>query len=154
MSIEQAIRRRGRPARPVADRFREKIAKTDLCWFWTGPQTARGYGYLIVTNGRASSKMLYAHRISHEMYLGPIPDGLVIDHLCRNIRCVNPDHLEAVTQGENVRRGEANRPQSHCNRGHEMAGDNLYVDPSGARHCRECSRRRGREHMRRKRAAT
>lgn len=71
------------------------------CWLWIGSEReSGGYGF-IVRNGRSTA----AHRVSYEMAKGPIPEGLVIDHLCRVHCCVNPDHLEAVTQLVNVRRG-------------------------------------------------
>lgn len=82
--------------------------------------------------------------MSHELHKGPIPEGLVIDHLCRNRGCVNPDHLEAVTQRENILRGEglaaANARKTHCPKGHPYSGENLYVVPSsGRRQCRICA---------------
>lgn len=71
------------------------------CWFWVGGLSGRGYGVIYRKRGRN----VRAHRVAVEMTKGPIPDGMVLDHLCRVHCCVNPDHLEAVTQGENVRRG-------------------------------------------------
>lgn len=82
-----------------AVRFWWYVAKTDECWNWTGG-TTKGYGSFTDTNRRK----VYAHRFSWELHRDPIPEGLVIDHLCRNTLCVNPDHLEPVTQQENVRR--------------------------------------------------
>lgn len=83
-----------------AERFYRYVARQrNGCWNWTGG-TTKGYGSFSAV-GR---KKVYAHRFSWELHRGPIPDGLVIDHLCRNTRCVNPDHLEPVTQLENVRR--------------------------------------------------
>lgn len=70
----------------------------DGCWEWTGAKTAAGYGQF-------TRRKEYAHRHAYEDLVGPIPEGLVIDHLCRNPSCVNPDHLEPVTQRENIRRG-------------------------------------------------
>ncbi len=71
------------------------------CWFWMGGLSERQYGVIYPSRGTN----VRAHRVAYEMTRGPIPDGLVLDHLCRVHCCVNPDHLEAVTQGENVRRG-------------------------------------------------
>lgn len=87
-----------------------------------------------------------AHRVGYELYVGKIPDGLMLDHLCRNRCCVNPKHLEPVTNLENVRRGiaaqrnrEIRLAMTHCKRGHPLSGDNLYINPgSGQRVCRSC----------------
>lgn len=93
------------------DRFLDKIVALDDeqggCWIWTASRGGHGYGY--GQFGIASGKMVPAHRWSYEHFVGPIPDGLVVDHLCRRIECVNPEHLEAVTQRENLRRGRRDR---------------------------------------------
>jgi hypothetical protein len=105
------------------------------CSVWQRAKTKAGYGQVPI-NGN----MLY-HRIYYENHIGPIPEGLVLDHLCKNAACCNPDHLEPVTQAENMRR--TRRPS--CGRGHKMTDGNVYVAPSGARQCRECIRLRKRD---------
>jgi len=105
------------------------------CWNWNGWLTLDGYGQCRAPRG---SKQM-AHRVAYEMFVGPIPVGLVIDHLCRNRSCVNPAHLEAVTQRENLARGiNANAVKTHCKRGHEYSKGNTYTYPDGRRDCRTC----------------
>lgn len=117
------------------------------CWLWTGFLRRDGYGQL-----RVDGKRPAAHRFSYELHIGQIPGGLEIDHICRVRACVNPCHLEAVTGIENNRRTAmrgypsataANWVKTHCNKGHELIGNNLYVRPDGTgRDCRECRRQR------------
>lgn len=92
-----------------ADRFWSKVNKGEGCWDWGGARRGPGYGAFRI-GGRLDGKIIPAHRFSYELVNGPIPDGLVIDHICRNPSCVRPDHLRACTQQHNVeyRRG-ANR---------------------------------------------
>ena len=122
-----------------------------LCWEWKGSLSGNGYGRAWI-NG----KHVPAHRAVYESLVGPIPKGLVIDHLCMNITCVNPDHLEAVTHGENIKRSPKHKKrienlrlasqrayasQTHCLRGHELSEDNVYIPPgSNSRNCRECNK--------------
>ena len=107
------------------------------CHLWTGA-TSRGYG--VIAND--DMRLVKAHRVAYENAYGSIPDGLHIDHLCRVRSCVNPIHLEAVTQKENTLRGEGvtaeNARKVGCSRGHLYEGDNLYVYPNGDRMCRAC----------------
>lgn len=107
------------------------------CWPWQGAFHHNGYGRF----GK-----FRAHRASYEHFVGPIPTGLTIDHLCRNRACVNPAHMEPVTAVENMMRGNApaaiNSRKTHCIRGHALSGENLYVKPDGRRECRECQRTR------------
>ena len=123
-------------------RFEEKIDRSGDCWIWTGTALQSGYGVI-----HRDGKRLYAHRVSYETYVGPIPEGLVIDHLCRNPPCVNPDHLEAVRQGTNTKRGTGptavNAAKTHCIRNHPLSGANLYViQAPGYRQCKTCHRLR------------
>ena len=107
------------------------------CWLWIGSSARLGYGQLYV-NGRLTP----AHRFSYEHYIGPIPTGLELDHLCRVPACVNPKHLEPVTHRENMLRGDnpfaAKHKQTHCKRGHELARPNLVNTKNGRRMCRAC----------------
>ena len=127
-------------------RFNEKFVKggDSSCWNWNGAKDWGGYGQF-----RGRKRMTTAHRWSYQTYVGPIPDGLVIDHLCRNPSCVNPKHLEAVTHRENTLRGVGpaakNARKTHCKHGHEFNKENIYIQ-SGHRSCRECGRRRVREY--------
>lgn len=114
------------------------------CWAWTGYVNNTGYGHY----GRGEHAGL-AHRLAYEFQRGPIPEGLTLDHLCRNRLCVNPDHLEPVTAYENFRRGNApaakNLRKSHCLNGHPLSGNNLdlwQLRVMGRRTCRTCSRDR------------
>jgi hypothetical protein len=135
---------RGRPqGRTLADRFAEKHVVADSgCWEWIA-------GRFGGPNGRYGSfsvkkTPVLAHRMAYELFKGPIPPGLQIDHLCRNTICVNPDHLEAVTPRVNVHRSlspvAANARKTHCIQGHPLSGSNLYVPKPGVRSCRACRR--------------
>ena len=88
--------------RPIEDRFWEKVDRRsdEECWEWTAALTSNGYGKL--NRGGRGCGEIYAHRLSFEMHTGPIPDGYVIDHKCHNTACVNPAHLQAVTQKQNM----------------------------------------------------
>lgn len=134
---------RRRPKASQADRFWAKVNKTATCWLWTGALRGNGYGILRI--GPATASMMYAHRYSYELLVGPIPDGLQIDHLCRVRGCVNPAHLEPVTSRENNLRSESPSAKQWragvCGRGHPKTPENAYIRPdTGSRDCLACRR--------------
>lgn len=114
-----------------------KIDKTSTCWLWTG--TLNVYGYGLAWYGK---KLHMAHRLVYEHEREPIPKGMVTDHICRVRKCVNPDHIEIVTNGANVLRGVSNSAvnarKKFCKNGHEFSPENTYVYPNGWRGCRTC----------------
>lgn len=136
-----------RDTRPVTqERFRTRVNVDPEtgCWLWTGNLTNTGYGaYQIKRNGKF---IRGAHRVAYFLFVGPIPDGLQLDHLCRVRHCANPAHLEPVTSQENTLRSPftmASRwaSRTHCGYGHEFTPENTYVPPKGGRACRTCKRR-------------
>jgi hypothetical protein len=123
-------------------RFESKYVVDDSgCWIWMASRTETGYGYFTV-----AGKTRRAHRVSYEHHVGPIPDGLTIDHLCRVRWCVNPDHMEPVTSAENTRRRPVhpNAAKTHCKRGHEYLPETtrfrVFDDGRTARECLTCKR--------------
>lgn len=132
MRPEDLFQRRGSGGYfpPLAD----YIDASGDCWEWTGAMTRKGYGIAYFDGSQTM-----AHRAIWETLVGPIPDGLQIDHLCRNKGCVNPDHLEPVTGAVNLERGiNWNRQKTHCPHGHPYSGSNLKWDRRGRRTCRAC----------------
>ena len=113
----------------LTELFWSKVAPQGDCWVWSGGGTSAGYGQF---------KRKYVHRLSYEEMVGEIPQGLVLDHLCRNKRCVNPDHLDPTTIGINVTRGFEALRQLACKRGHKRTPENTYTKPDGYQECRTC----------------
>lgn len=125
------------PIKTLEDRFWAKVERgaPDDCWIWRG-SIWDGYGRIKTDEGVRG-----AHRVLFEIEVGPVPEGLVLDHLCRNRACVNPAHLEAVTPAENTRRGDLSRPRlTHCKRGHPLVPGNIKLKPGGKRQCEKCYR--------------
>lgn len=136
--------KRGPKPTPVADRLFARLVEDPStgCLNWTGSTGAKGYGRIGVTR----ESRLLVHRVAFELAKGPIPAGMVIDHLCRNPPCCNPDHLEAVTTAENTRRGNSGRKdamKTHCPQGHPYDSGNTGLTEKGHRYCRQCKRDKG-----------
>lgn len=145
-----------RTARPLATRLLERteIDQETGCWLWQGYVQRNGYGYM---SGPKKGTRLGVHRVAHEEFIGPIPAGFQVDHLCHNAnlatctevdqcthrRCVNPEHLEAVPARVNIlRSGSAsavNARRTECKHGHAFTLDNTRYDSHGRRVCRACS---------------
>lgn len=128
--------------RPTLDeRFWSKVDATGPCWEWTAHVGRAGYGQIHL-EGRTA----LAHRVAYQLLVGSIPDGLQLDHLCRNTKCVNPDHLEPVPGRVNILRSAGPSAQhaikTHCPQGHPYSQGNLHVTKSGQRKCRACNRER------------
>ena len=138
----------------LRERFEDKVERIPFhtCWEWVGARCGGGYGR--TADGGKNGRSLIAHRVSYELYIGPIPDGLEIDHLCFNRGCVNPDHLEAVTSQVNNRRAAEKRsPQSSFRCGHPFESSNWYMRANGTRFCRQCHLDSCRRRYRRRHAA-
>lgn len=119
------------------DRFTAKYVEGSAveCWPWLASVNGEGYGWF------RDGKVRNAHRVAYEHFVGPIPAGMDVDHLCRNTGCVNPAHLQPVSRRENILRGigvtAQNARKTRCKRGHPLSGDNLLLDSRG-RACRAC----------------
>jgi len=147
------------------DQLLANVRVTETCWIWTGKPTSNGYGRFGL-----DGNMIAAHRASYLLFVGPIPEGLELDHRCHtddtecpggsscpHRRCVNPEHLEPTTHLENVQRGRGGQLQlarTHCPQGHPYDADNTFMRADGARGCRICRNDRSRKCKARKRAQT
>jgi hypothetical protein len=119
----------------------------DPCWIWTRYRMRHGYGQVNRGNGLGTALV---HVVTYEHEVGPVPNGLELDHLCRVTACCNPAHLEPVTHAENMRRGvavqrrrETAAAKTHCPSGHPYSGNNLRITPNGTRRCKTCQREWG-----------
>ena len=131
------------PRASLIERLSTKIqVADDGCLEWTG-YLRSGYGIFRGVGGKNQT----AHRVVWELFVGPIPEGMDLDHLCRNRACCNPDHLEPVTRLENLRRGLNGVLKTHCVNGHEYTPENTILRkpvpgsrhrPNGSRECRTC----------------
>jgi hypothetical protein len=118
-------------------RFMARVDASGDCWLWTGGRA----GYMKYGALRVDGRMTYAHRVAYELFVGPIPEGLQLDHLCSVPHCVNPEHLEPVTARENVLRSRGltaqNARKTHCKYGHPFDERNTHRF-RGRRYCRTC----------------
>ncbi len=124
------------------ERFWSKIIKTGNCWDWLAYKDFNGYGRF-----GFNGKVVRSHQFSYILHKGEIPDGMVIDHLCRNKACCNPEHLEVVSQAENMQRGKIrsfHRNKTQCPKGHEYNKENTYYGKNNVRWCKSCLRENGR----------
>lgn len=123
----------------VEDRFWSKVNKTPGCWIWTANKSPEGYGQFWL-----GGRLVPAHRWSYESENGAIPKGLVLDHRCRERGCVRPEHLDAVTESINIRRGIGpggiNAAKTKCVHGHPYSKENTITNKDGSRRCRTCKR--------------
>jgi hypothetical protein len=121
----------------VLERIMQRTDRSGSCWLWTRSRNGKGYAEIKV-GGRHHA----VHRLAYELLVGPIPAGLVLDHTCRVRHCVNPEHLEPVTNAENILRGEGfgakNAAKTHCPQGHPYDEVNTVIRPNGNRRCRAC----------------
>lgn len=122
---------------PALHRFLAKIQVSDGCWEWQGAKNPRGYSWFRGEGGTPTT----GHRFAYEAFVGPVPEGLDLDHLCRNTSCVRPDHLEPVSHRENLLRGETiaacHAVRTSCGRGHEYPGI-VSRRGDGSRICKVC----------------
>lgn len=135
---------------PIEERFWDKVLFTSDCWEWQAVKNKDGYGMIALNR-----KMISAHRVSYQMYKGSIPRQLMIDHLCRNRKCVNPHHMELVTNQENCIRGLTGKinnwqkRKTHCPYGHELKEPNLLphmLKKYNYRQCKICHNERQRKY--------
>jgi hypothetical protein len=144
---------RGSRSTPIQERLERYFQRGDGCWTWTGYANKAGYG--MIGSGGDKSRPLMAHRVAYETYVGPVPPGKELHHLCRNKLCVNPEHLFPVSRLTHNRLPghvqHKREQQTHCPAGHPWA--EYRVEWKGGRRCSECSRISARRYHARKRKA-
>lgn len=128
--------------------YSDRTGGPDACWPWIGAKVSKGYGSTLGPNG----KIRTAHRLVYEYEVGPIPEGLTLDHLCRNKSCVNPAHLEPVTNAENARRASC-LALGQCRKGHKVDSEADIMLMGGKPHCRQCRNEYMREYRAKRKAA-
>ena len=135
----------------IVQRFwaRVDVRGASDCWPWKGGKISTHnieYGQLSIVTVDIARIRVLAHRFSYFLHFGPVPDDKIIDHLCRNGLCVNPYHLESITNNENILRGEGaparNARKTHCGHGHELIAGNIWLRKDGRRACKRCDARR------------
>jgi hypothetical protein len=144
--------RSGKYATPLSERIKNSVViSPSECWEWTKHLTPTGYAQISIGSRPDNSRQnINAHRVSYRVFVGPIKDGMQIDHLCRNRACVNPGHLEQVTCKENIHRSNAVykrlMAKTHCPQGHEYSEQNTYFSPTPhggvSRSCKTCCKAR------------
>ena len=143
----------GRPRLTLEERFAKyRLVTPNGCHRWTGARGPDGYGIISIREPGQPRRNKGVHRVAYEHYVGPIPEGFTIDHVaakgCQYRDCFNPEHLEAVTMGENIRRGHTGKvnhhyaTRTHCKNGHEFTPENTRIGVQGDRVCRQCARER------------
>lgn len=140
---------------PIRARLERNRRIAGDCWIWTSSKSVGGYG-LIRIGLKKERRTKKVHRVAYEEFIGPIPEGLDLDHLCRVRDCFNPSHLEPVTRSENLLRGDLSNNGGRlnwiaCPKGHAYTPDNTYIDPRGTRNCRACRRAASRRYEERQR---
>lgn len=137
------------------ERIQERSVESRGCWEWRGSVGDKGYGLIRLGRVQTGTRSTYrVHRVAYQVMVAELPPELELDHLCRNLRCWNPEHLDPVPHKVNILRGESpsarHAKATHCPQGHPYSEENTYIIPgSGGRVCRTCKREGNRERERR-----
>ena len=139
-----------RPAVPPIERFWDKVEKTETCWLWTGWTDHKGYGVIAAGDCHSNGSTVQAHIVSWEAENGPVPEGLMLDHLCEEHPCVRPSHLEPVTNSVNLMRAYSVWCKKKLHRMDDPS--NVHETETHGRVCKKCSAARGRAYYWRQKA--